>query len=289
MVCVAQTIDNREVGSGYAHLVSFQAEPEIAGASFTVDSSSPDTSDTDINAIKLPLYKSFERPDQPWDWYAQGSLSYLEMESSSSLTFEDFLTAGLDQQWKAYGGLLEAGLIYPIGNGFSLASGLGIGISRLENKTDYSSNQGGDFLESLFEGTLYNWDTNASVTRASIDLLYDKRHGKYRVKGSTHLSYSYVDSFGESGKFAGFSDHAGMLTFKLDVRHPLNIDLGEHPLYVIGHLGNTTFIGSNRDQLDFTYYNELGASLGIEKFTLGFLTILGGNVEGLSLVFNYNY
>jgi hypothetical protein len=288
-VCVAQTIDNREVGSGYAHLVSFQAEPEIAGARFSVDSASPNSSDTDINAIKLPLYKGFEVPNQPWNWYALGTLSYLGMESSSSLNIEDILTADLDQEWKAYGGLLEAGLVYPIGGGFSLASGLGLGVSRLENNTDFSSNRGGDILESLFEGTLFNWDTNASVTRASLDLLYDKQHGKYRVKGSTHLSYSYVDSFGESREFAGFSDHAGMLSFKLDIRHPLSIDLAEHPLYIIGHLGNTTFIGSNRDELDFEYYNELGASVGIEKFTLGVLAILGDNVEGLSIVFNYDY
>jgi opacity protein-like surface antigen len=285
----SQDVDFRALGSGYAHLVSFEAEPEIAAATFTINSDDPDISDTDLNTIKLPLYREFDSDTKSWSWYAQGTLSYLDMDSSSSFEIVPQLRATIGQEWTAYGGLVEAGLIFPLGSGFSVATGLGLGVSRLENEANFSSDTLEDILAPVLEGRLYNWDTNASVARGNLGLRYDQEHGNYRLKGSAHFSYSYIDSFGESSDFAGFSDHAGTVTVKLDVRHPLNVELREKPIDIIGHVGNTSFVGSNRDELGFEYFNEIGVSLGREKLTLGLLAVLGDEVDGWTLIFNYDY
>ncbi|MEH6592831.1 MAG: hypothetical protein V7746_21365, partial [Halioglobus sp.] len=158
-----------------------------------------------------------------------------------------------------------------------------------KNTTDFSDPRLEDLLDPNLEGAVFNWETNASVGRGSLGLRYDQEHGNFRIKGSGHLSYSYINSFSESQNFASFSDHAGTATFKLDARHPLNIEIGERPLYIIGHLGSTHFIGSGRDELDFSYFHEVGASLGIEKFTLGVLGVIGDDIDGYTLVFNYDY
>ena len=129
----------------------------------------------------------------------------------------------------------------------------------------------------------------ASIARAHAGLLYDKEHGKFKVKGGAHLSYSYIDSFDESDGFAGFHDHSSTFVFKLDVRHPLNASVRKHPLFIIGHIGNTTFLGSGRDELGFSYFNELGVSPGVSRYAFGVLGILGDDVEGWSLTFNYDY
>ncbi len=285
----SQDLDFRSLGSGYAHLVSFEAEPEIAAATFTIDSDDPDNSDTDLNTIKIPLYREFDSDTKAWSWYAQGTLSYLDMESSSSIEPVPELRETIGQEWTAYGGIVETGLIFPLGSGFSVATGLGLGVSRLENEANFSSDIFEDILAPLLEGRLYNWETNASIARGSLGLRYDQEHGNYRLKGSAHFSYSYIDSFGESRDFAGFSDHAGTVTLKLDVRHPLNVQLREKPLEIIGHIGNTSFVGSNRDELGFEYFNEIGLSLGREKLTLGLLAVLGDEVDGWTLIFNYDY
>ncbi|MFT6275893.1 MAG: hypothetical protein ACJA09_004015 [Alcanivorax sp.] len=158
---------------------------------------------------------------------------------------------------------MEVDLIVPLSEAFSLTSELGIGIIRLKNHADFSNLAVEELLAPIFDGALYNWDTNASVTRASLGLRYEKDHNKFKIKGSGHFSDSYIDSFGESTRFAGFSDHAGTPTFKLDVRHPPNMELRKYPLYLIGHLGNTTSTGSNRNKLGFDYFNEAGISIGV--------------------------
>ena len=285
----SQDVDFQTLGSGYAHLVSFEAEPEIAAATFTIKSDDPDISDTDLNTIKLPLYREFDSDTKAWSWYAQGTLSYLDIDSSLSFEIVPQLRETLGQEWTAFGGLVETGLIFPLGSGFSVTTGLGLGVSRLENEASFSSDTLEDITAPLLEGRLYNWDTNASVARGSLGLRYDQEHGTYRLKGSAHFSYSYIDSFGESRDFGGFSDHAGTVTVKLDVHHPLNVELREKPIDIIGHVGNTSFVGSNRDELGFEYFNEIGVSLGREKLTLGLLAVLGDEVGGWTLIFNYDY
>jgi len=69
----------------------------------------------------------------------------------------------------------------------------------------------------------------------------------------------------------------------------MGFDIRDYPVFLIGHLGYTNFIGANRDQLGFTSFGEAGVSFGVQKFTLGLLGILGSNVSGWNLQFNYDY
>jgi hypothetical protein len=102
-------------------------------------------------------------------------------------------------------------------------------------------------------------------------------------------SGSYVDSFDESHRFDGFSDEAGNLGLKLDVSHPTGLEVRDFPVFLIGHLGYTEFVAANRDELGFTGFGEIGVSFGVQKFTLGLLGILGSDVSGWKLQFNYDY
>jgi hypothetical protein len=176
-----------------------------------------------------------------------------------------------------------------MGNGFSFAPSLSLGVSRIENEMEFSNPILEEALPPSWKGRFYDWDTLASVTRAHGALLYDQEHGKFRIKGAAHLSYSYIDSFDESSDFAGFHDHSSTFVFKLDARYPLDISVRKYPLSIIGHVGHTSFLGSGRDELGFSYFNELGASLGVGSVAFGVLGILGEDVEGWSLTFNYGY
>ena len=284
-----EDLDEHQTGAGYAHLISFEAEPEIAAANYTVDAEDSSVGDADINSFKLPLYREFSNEDHDWKWYAQGSLSYLTLDQTLRFNLAPDQKESMDMEWTAYGGLVEAGFIFPLSGGFSLVSGMGLGVSHLENDADFSSPLLEQVLPPEFDGRLYDWDTNAALVRGTLGLRYDQLHEDFRVKGSANLSYSYIDSFDESSNFSGFDDHASTFTFKLDARYPLDRQIRKHPLYLIGHIGNTTFIGSNRNSLGFKYFNELGASLGAEKITFGALVLLGSDVDGWSVVLNYDY
>ena len=281
-------VDYHELATGYAHLVSFAAEPEIAAAKYTIDSQDSLTGDSTLETSKLPLYKEFSSDTHNRRWYLQGALNYSSLEQT--IDFESIrpLEGSGDIRWWGYGGLIEAGIISPLPHGFSWVAGIGGGISRLKNDVRYSNPALEDFLKPI-DGSVFNWETNVTTVRANLGLLYEQKHDRYLLKGSAHITHSQIDSYNESSGFGGFSDHAGTLTAKLDVQHPLNLELGERPLYIIGHIGHTNFVGSKRDELGFSSFSELGLSLGIKKWTLGALAIIGDSVSGWNVIFNYDY
>lgn len=282
-------VDFHKLATGYAHLVSFTAEPEIAAARYTIDSEDPSAEDSTLKTTKLPLYKEFTSDNHSWSWYIQGALNYSSLEQKVIFGLGPPLQGSSTFKWTGYGGLLESGMIFPLSEGFSWTTGLGFGVSRLENEASFSNPRLKALLDPVLNGTVYDWDTNITTTRGNLGLLYDKKHGKYGIKGNAHFTYSYIDSFSESRKFGGFSDDASTLTLKLDVRHPLGIELREHPMYIIGHLGNTNFVGANRDELGFSSFSEVGLSFGVQKVTLGALAVFGDSVSGWNLILNYDY
>jgi hypothetical protein len=282
-------VDTRSVGAAYARLVSFEAEPEIAAARFTVDSDSPDADNLEIRTAKLPYYREFGDRDKDLRWFIQATASYLDVDETLRLEISPDFTERLDASWEGFGALVEGGLLFQLSDSFALAPSLGIGLTRLESDMDFTTPAIEDSLAPTLDGVLYNWDTLAGVVRASIALRYDRKFGSWRVKGSGHLSGSYVDSFDESDRFPGFSDEAGSLGLKLDVSHPIGFDIRDYPVFLIGHLGYTDFIGANRDELGFTGFGEAGVSFGVQKLTLGLLGILGSDVSGWNLQFNYDY
>lgn len=279
----------RELGSAYAHLLAVAAEPEVSIARLDIDSDSPNQEDSTLKGAHIPLYREFEIKGRDWHWYLQGSLGYaiLTDETSLELTADQLL--GIDFEWTAYSGLVESGLVFPLGHGFSLAPGFSVGVSRLESDADFSSAVLEDLLAPDFEGVLYNWSTNALLSRAHLALRYDQQHGHYRIKSAAHLTYSHVDSYSESSHFTGFTDHSGAAVLKLDLSRRINSEQAKRPIRLIGHLGGTSFIGDTRDELGFSSFGEVGLSLGISQYAAGVLAVFGSSVEGVSLTFNYKY
>ena len=52
-------VDYRELAEGYAHLITFTAEPEIAAGRYTIDSEDPIATDSTLKMNKLPCNKEF--------------------------------------------------------------------------------------------------------------------------------------------------------------------------------------------------------------------------------------
>ena len=282
-------VDTRSLGSAYARLVSFEAEPEIAAAAFSVDSDTEQADDLEIRTAKLPFYREFELDGAGRRWFIQATGSYLDMEETLRLDLAPGFTERLDASWEGFGVLVEGGLLFRLSDHLALAPSFGLGLTRIESDMDFSSQVLEDVLAPALDGVLYNWDTLASVVRASLALRYDRDFGDWRLKGSGHLSGSYVDSFDESRRFPGFSDEAGSFGLKLDASHPTPWEIRDDPVFVVGHVGYTGFIGSNRDELGFDGFGEVGLSLGLRTYTAGVLGILGSDVSGWALQFNYDY
>jgi autotransporter-like protein len=284
-----QDLDTRSLESGYARLVSFEAQPEISAARLTVDSDDSNASDLDIDTAKVPLYREFPLAGGEKRWFLQATGSYLSMNETLGIELSADFTEELELDWTGYGALVEAGLVFPLTDSLEIAPSIGLGVTRLENDADFTSSVIEEALAGRLDGILYNWDTLASVVRLSSALRYDREFGTWRIKGSAYLSGSYIDSFDESDRFGGFTDEAANFGMSLDASHPLAWKVRDYPVFIIGHLGLTQFLGADRDALGFSSFGEAGVSLGIQRFTLGVLGAIGGDVRGWNLLFNYDY
>jgi hypothetical protein len=281
----------RDLGGAYAQLVSFAAEPEISASRFSIGEDTAGAIDQDMNVVKLPLYREFELEGRSARVYLQAAFSSLRLTEEGSVEFSvpTLPPVNLDAEWNAYTGALEAGLVMPLGGGFFLASGLGLGGSRLENETAITGGALGPAIEEFLADRYINWRSSAYLASADIGLLYRQQWGTLKVRGAGHIVYSYVDSFNESRGFPGFDAHNGSLSLKLDVAQPLSLEIGDEPLFLIGHVAATSFAGASRDELGFEHFYELGLALGYRQVALGVQAVLGPDVDGLSITFDYGF
>jgi hypothetical protein len=60
---------------------------------------------------------------------------------------------------------------------------------------------------------------------------------------------SHIESYRATTSLQEFSENMGTISFKVDGTYPLDASLAGYPLSVIGHLGSSTLVGSNRDAL----------------------------------------
>ena len=282
-------VDYHQLGEAYGLLLSFTAAPEIAASRYNIDSDDKSSSDAVLKTTKLPLYREFTSEDHDWLWYVQATANYSTFRQKLYFDAAPPLAGTMKLDWTAYGGLFEAGVIFPVSHDFSVAAGLGAGVSHLENEADFNNQDLEDILAPILDGALYNWDTNASNLRGNLGLLYDAKHHNFGLKGSAHYTISRISTFSESSKLPEFSANSSTFTLKLDIKHPLSLEINERPTFIVGHLGSTYFLGDNKNELGFDSFYEAGLSFGIQKVTLGALAVYGKDVDGWNIVLNYDY
>lgn len=282
-------INHANIGAGYAHMLNFFIQPDISSSHFDVD----DGSGSEFDLHKFPFQKSFAINDQGWDAIVRGTLSYGAAKNKAMVFNDEVINA----KWRAYSGNIGAGLIIPVYEKLSFIGAADFGLSRIESDAKYK----GDFLENtlapIIDGILYNWETNAWIGSLVLGLDYLKPfEGRYDLDVKGRYTYSYVSSFSEPKDLPAFSDSINTLSLKADFTHPIGISVADYPLYGVAHVGNTTFVGQNRDVLGFNYFFEFGYSLKIdisrnelpvESLSLGCQRNKGDNVEGYTVLFGW--
>jgi len=291
-LCVAatqvQALGRPFSGAQYAQLLTFATEPGIAAASFDIEE---DLGDTTYDLYKLPLQHEFDVDGWNGKLILRGTLSYMQASQDQRLN-----PGKIDSEWTSYGGSIGVGVRIPLGNGFSFVPGVGFGVASLENEAD-------------FKGTPptadYNWDLDATIFSGLLGLLYrGDIGGDFDLVADAYYTYSYVSSFDSSSDFQDFSDSTDNITIKADIGHPLGFSIAGYPMDGVLHLGNTTFLGPNRDVLGFSYFNEVGFSLRtnpqklasqlklpvtVSSLSLGVNALFGDNLSGWSILFGYKF
>ena len=297
----AQALGRPTTGAQYAQLLTFATAPGIGGATFTVEE---DLGDVDYDIWKIPLQYEFDVDGWDGKLIVRGTLSYMTVDQDQHWLPSD-RSEVIDSDWKSYGGSIGIGARVPLGNGFSVIPALGFGLASLENNADFKGTLTQEKIKPIADGTQYNWDMNATIFTGALGLSYINDIGNdFDLDASAYYTYSYVSSFDSSTDFQDIGDSTNTLTFRADIGHPLGFSIAGYPMDGVLHLANTTFVGSNRDALGFSYFNEAGFSLRtnpqklasqlklpfpVSSLSVGVNAIFGDDISGWSMLFGYKF
>ncbi len=286
---VAQQERGTQTGAGYAQLVGFVSDPDISGITLE------DENDGTLDIFKLPLqYRVQDLED--WSLFVRGGLSYATLSEDEIL--QGFPSDNnIDTKWKSYSA--TAGLMgkWKIAPQWWFIGAVDLGLARLENDSSYRGIA--EVLAPIFDDLLLNWETNVTLFSGMLGLDYHQEWSSVAMNAKAHYLHSYIDSFDESGDFAGFTEHADTLHFDLDFKHPLGVELNRYPLKGIAIVGNTTFVGDNRDALGFTTLWSIGYAVQadisrhewpVRSLRLGASYLKGDNgVDGYQIILGYRF
>jgi hypothetical protein len=280
------------LGAGYAAMMNFAATPDISSATYYIDN--PGGEDPTMNVYKIPLRHEFTLEGRDWKPFIQASFGYLDYEAEFDFLPEESVKA----DWKSYGGWLGLGVKIPLNDDLDFVPAFDLGLVRLESSADYRGPVAEAILKPALEGVVFDWDANAYLIGATLGLDYRHAFETWTLEGRTRLTYSHFATYDSSSDLVDFDADISTFTLQVDVIKPIDAQLGGYPLALVGHFGNTTFIGDNRDALGFDYFFEAGLALEtdiskndwpVKKLRLGAMGIFGADVTGWSVIFGYQF
>lgn len=284
------TVDHSGIGSNYAQILTFFIEPDISASTYDVD----DEANSRLNIYKFPLQKRFPTNSDGIEIAFRGIASYatLDMENSPQTA------VAVDSQWKAYSASLGSGLFVPVAYDLTLVAAADLGLSHMKNSSKYNGQQAAD-IAPIFDGILYNWDTDAWIGSLIFGLDYALQFAEnYDLDIKGRYTYSHVASFNGSDEFPSFSGYAQTVSLAADLTHPMGFSLNQNPFSGVAHMGATAFLGDNRDTLGFDSFSEFGYSIKVDisrldyfvqTLRLGYQWSTGENVTGHTILFGVDF
>ncbi|MCB1826571.1 MAG: hypothetical protein KDJ54_19130 [Candidatus Competibacteraceae bacterium] len=143
-------------------------------------------------------------------------------------------------------------------------------------------------LKPALQGVVFDWDADASLVGMTAGLNYEQQFETWSMEGQTRLTYNHLDTHNSSSELIDFDANVTTFTLQIDAIKPIDAKIGGYPLALVGHLGNATFLGSNRDAVGFDYFFEAGLALEtdisqnnwpVKKLRLGAMGIFGADVS----------
>jgi hypothetical protein len=282
------------LGGAYASIINFAVNPDISAATYYVDAGDLDASDPELNVFRLPLRHVFELDSRGWRPFVEANLAY----QSYQFDFAAFDTERVDTEWQTYGGTLTGGVEIAASEQLTLVPAVTLGLVHLENDANYTGPRSNLLLQPALEGLVFDWDADAWLVGAS--LAADYRRGLRNFELSIHgsLTHNYIETYDSSSGLIEFDSQATTFALQAETIHPTTMTAWGYPLALVASLGNTTFIGSDRDALGFEYFFEAGLALEadvsskewpVKKLRLGASAIYGPDVKGWSLILGYRF
>ena len=292
-VDVRALVNGARLGAGYAQIIGLAATPDIAAASYEIDSTANKPT---LDVFRLPYQSRWLALAQEADLYWRVAGGYLRLKDDFAVNLPPGDSGTIGSKWTAYsasGGLLAK---IRLGGGFSLEPALDVGVARLENGASYGGSASS--LQPLLDGLLFNWQTNAWLVTPSIGLEWSAAIGDAKTTVRGHVARSWIDSFDESDSTQSFSEAASIYSFRADYAHPAGLSIADRPLNWVVYGGYAGFFGANSDALGFRSVAEIGGGFELplyadqpraERVRLAAGYLFGPDVNGWTIGLSIQY
>jgi hypothetical protein len=259
---IASLVSGARLGSGYAQMIGLAATPDVSAASYEIQSSDPKPK---LDVVRAPYQAKWLALSPNADLYWKVAGGYMRYKDDFPTTSAGGESGNVGSRWTGYsagGGMLVK---LRLGSGFTLEPALDVAVARLENSADYSGAAAS--LQPLFDGLLFNWQTNAWLITPSIGLDWSHAIGDAKLDLRGHIARSWIRSFGESTTFQSFSEAANAYSIRADYAQPTSYRIADRALSWIAYGGYAGFFGANRDALGFDAVAEVGGGFELPLHT----------------------
>jgi hypothetical protein len=259
---IASLVSGARLGSGYAQMIGLAATPDVSAASYEIQSSDPRPT---LDVFRVPYQAKWLALSPDADLYWKVAGGYMRYKDDFPTTSAAGESGTVGSRWTGYsvgGGLLAK---LRLGNGFTLEPALDVAVARLENSAGYSGAAAP--LQPLFDGLLFNWDTDAWLITPSIGLDWSQPIGDAKLDIRGHVARSWIQSFGESTSFQSFSEAANAYSIRADYAQPTSYRIADRALSWVAYVGYAGFFGANRDALGFDAVAEVGGGFELPLHT----------------------
>lgn len=282
-----------KIGAGYAAIINFAVSPDISTATFHADAGEGIVDPT-LKVTRFPFRKVFDKERDGPRPFIGGLFAYQNLDSG----FVPLPNEQIDAEWQTYGATLSGGFEIPVGEAWKLFPTLSLGFGSLDNRARYSGPVSETYLRPALQGIVFDWDAKALVYGVAFGASYEYKTPKLGIEALSSLTYHRIQSFDTGTDFQSFRGDVTAFDVELNFVRPTRMKLGKYPLAVVALLGNTTFLGANRDALGFKDFYEAGLALEVDvssrgwkihTLRLGAKSIVGSDVHGWSLILSYGY
>lgn len=288
-----QSSSPKNLATDYAFLSLLTLTPDFSAANYKIeqDSVPPVT----VSIARLPFVWDVVEVNDKTSMGFELSLGY--QKTKETVPVLDDSSEYVDSKWRGYGVSLGLLFDHKLNKNVTIEPKIRAGIVRLNNSASYYGEFTNSVVKPVYDGSLFNWNTKASVVSVGLGLIYDWQLGGRDSTVSTYVYHLNMDSFDESNEAVKFNAKANLASLKADVIVPTFATIYGKRLDAVLLGGSSLFFGENRDTLGFTSIYEAG--LGIEypikgdKFSFGYVRLSGlvsrgENVRGWSVSLDYH-
>lgn len=220
-----------------------------------------------------------------WQPQIQGNVGHLE--SSNHLQGSQF--AGDTSEFRTFAMEFGGGARFWTSQSFSFAPTLMVLYGRTDNDYTAQSAAGRRDLPELERLGLADWSVDTWSLRPALDIQYIVPVGRALITLSSDPTGFFTHGFARSNVYLRVGGDSGLVTNKIDLDIPLDIELHGHELRSGGYVSRTDLLGDLKEGLGVQHLNEVHGRIVLDFLSqlwkvqwlgLGASYIWGTNING---------